>query len=745
MIRKNILNFIPYSVSANSDYKSVIEQIDNNKHGFVCVLDKKNHIIGVITDGDIRRKSLVSDKQINLLSAEDLMNSDFHCFVCENDNIDINDNNISHEFLFIPVTDSNKILKSIIINDWKGRLNPWLNSTGTFIIAEIGNNHQGSFQSALNLVKLAKWSGADCVKFQHRNLNALCRSGNLSDEDLGTEYTLDLLKKFSLSKQDLFKVFDYAFELGIIPLCTPFDNMALEDLEEYGKLSSYKIASADLTNHQLIINAIKTGKSLIVSTGMATNDEIKSTAQLLDRYSAEYALLHCNSTYPAPYKDLNLKYLNKLLNLSSSKVVGYSGHERGCHIPVAAVAMGCKIIEKHMTTDKNLEGNDHKVSLLPDEFKLMVDNIRDLELALVHSENRIISQGELINRENLAKSIVVNQDLEPGMFFSLSNLSVKSPGKGLPPYKLNEVISKPVLRSLKSGDFIYESDIDNNYHDSKEYNFDFAFGIPIRFHDYLKMKDKSNFDLFEFHFSYNDLSVNIDHYPKSDKRLVVHAPELFEGDHVLNLASDSKDYRDLSVKHLQRVVEKTIELRKYFHCPNPTPIIVNCGGFSEDDFISQGKNKLYDRVAKCLNSLKNDEIEFIPQTMPPFPWHFGGQRYHNLFCEPDEILDFYNAHGYSICLDISHTWLFCNFKSISFDKSMNTLKNIVRHIHIADSSGVDGEGLQINEGIIDFSAFSKIYKKNFPDSTWIPEIWQGHTNEGEGFWIALSKLEKMFQ
>ena len=739
---KKINKLESFIVSENEDYFSIVKKIDFNTYGFVCVVSKKGSILGVITDGDIRRIHINKhNTSLDSIFAKHIMNKNF---------ISINNKVLSsklidsifskNNFLFIPVVDEKNHLVSIIIKNYKGFLLPW-DKDSVFIISEIGNNHQGDLKSAFELVRLAKWTGANCVKFQHRNLTELYRSPKNSDEDLGTEYTLDLLNKFSLSKQELFSVFDYALEMNIMPLCTPFDEKALDDLEEYGKLSAYKIASADLTNHSLLLKAVKTEKPILLSTGMATNTEIISAVKLLEDKHADYVLLHCNSTYPAPYKDINLKFINKLKEISNNGIVGYSGHERGIHIPVAAVALGCNVIEKHMTLDKSLEGNDHKVSLLPEEFKTMVENIRSVEKSMIYSENRIISQGELINRENLAKSVVINRNLKVGEIFEASLLSIKSPGKGLPPYRINDIVGKIAKRDFTIGDFIYESDINNEYYKPKKYNFDFKFGIPVRFHDYKQMYSKSNFDLFEFHLSYNDLSIDISQFKKSNLLLVVHAPELFEEDHVLDLASESDDYRKKSINHLKRVVDKTIELRKYFNSSKPTPIIVNCGGFSNDKFFEHDKKKLYDRVKESLDSLKNEMIEFIPQTMPPFPWHFGGQRYHNLFCDPDEIYKFCNETNYRICLDISHTWLYCNFRGISFEKSIKKLKNIVKHIHIADASGVDGEGLQIGEGEIDFNTFAKLYLDHFCDATWIPEIWQGHNNNGEGFWIALSKLE----
>ncbi|MEI2420999.1 N-acetylneuraminate synthase family protein, partial [Arthrospira platensis SPKY2] len=187
---------------------------------------------------------------------------------------------------------------------------------------------------------------------------------NDAKEDLGAQYTLDLLSRFQLTPEEMLQAFDYCRESGILPLCTPWDIKTVKLLENY-RMPAYKVASADLTNHDLLKALVDTGKPLICSTGMSTESEIKESVALLQKMGAMYVLLHCNSTYPAPFKDINLNYLDKLAKIGNCPV-GYSGHERGYHVAIAAVAKGAKVIEKHFTLDKTMEGNDHKVSLLPE-------------------------------------------------------------------------------------------------------------------------------------------------------------------------------------------------------------------------------------------------------------------------------------------------------------------------------------------------------------------------------------------
>lgn len=262
-----------------------------------------------------------------------------------------------------------------------------------FVIAEIGINHNGSLELAKQLVDQAIWAKADCVKFQMRDLKKLYQNaGNPDDysEDIGSQYILDMLSRSQLSREEMFEIFDYCRAKGICPLCSPWDLASFSALEDYG-IEGYKIASADLTNHELIEAVARTGKGMLVSTGMSTESEIGETVALLQAIDSPYVLLHCVSTYPAAFKDVNLQYFTRLKELGNCPV-GYSGHERGYYVALAAVAKGAKVIEKHFTLDKNMDGNDHKVSLLPEEFKAMVEGIRQIEAAQGIGDRRLMSQ-----------------------------------------------------------------------------------------------------------------------------------------------------------------------------------------------------------------------------------------------------------------------------------------------------------------------------------------------------------------
>jgi len=618
----------------------------------------------------------------------------------------------------------------------------------TFVIAEIGNNHNGNVERAFELIRLAARAGADCAKFQMRDMTALYGKSAAASagENLGTEYVLDLLGRFQLGRDDLFRCFDLARSLGLVPLCTAWDDTSAEELRHYG-LPALKVASADLTNHTLLKTIAGYGIPLICSTGMSSEEEITETARLLQKIGASFIFLHCNSTYPAPFKDINLRYLKRLAEIAQG-VVGYSGHERDIAIAIAAVAMDARVIEKHFTVDRALEGNDHKVSLLPDEFAMMVRGIRQVEEGLGSGRSRNVSQGERANRVALGKSIFAKADIDAGTILVESLIEVRGPGEGLQPNKLAALLGRPVPRLVRAGTPFYPSDLESvsvRVDGPRRYSFGRPWGIPVRYRDLEALLGASEPDFVEFHLSYRDLDGDASAavIGRKRQRLVVHAPELFRGDHVLDLCSLDQEYRAHSLKELARVVETVKRLSEHFAVDGPVGIVTNVGGFSLDRPLGENESKARISILKqSLEQAADPAVVFWPQTMPPFPWHFGGQRFHNLFVSATEIVALCTALGLRVCLDTSHSMLACTHRGESFMSFLESVSPFAAHLHIADARGVDGEGLQIGEGAIDFGAMFQVIDRAAPGAGFIPEIWQGHENTGEGFWLALDRLAK---
>lgn len=706
--------------------RDAIQSIANNGTGCVLVVNSKGQCIGSISDGDIR-KWLIENSNISAaeIEAQQIMNKSFF-YVLQGESITIEQ---LERYKLIPVLGTrNEIIKvkskHAILKIGKTQISK---DNPSYIIAEIGNNHQGSIDLAFELVDNAIKTGVNAVKFQHRNLAEVYRENEA--EDLGVEYVKNLLSKYSLSWEELAKVMSYARTKGVDVLCTPFDIKSAAELIAFG-IDGIKIASADLTNHELLNYCGQSGIPMLISTGMSTEKEIIEAANLLSYLRSDYAFLHCNSTYPAPFEDINLNFMHRLRALGLSDITGWSGHERGYHVCIAAVAKGAKIIEKHFTLDKNLEGNDHKVSLLPKEFNELVSQIREVESSLGNGA-RIISQGEMINRENLSKSIVARIDLKPGMVLSREMVDFKSPGRGLQPNRLKEFLGLPILNSVRANDFIYEStfqkDRDNlSLKDIKG----LYYGIPVRYHD---VNHASGFgNMIEFHLTYNDLSRNQAleelQIPSNIEYCTVHAPEMFSDDRLLNLASQEETEFYRSIQDMELVLDIADKLRIKTG-QDVIYVITNIGGFSKNDFEkdTEAIQSMYQRVKHALSKLDRNNVEIIIQTMPPYPWHFGGQAFHNLFVHPDEIVKFCSAEKRKICLDLSHTYLACTFLGLDFYDAIMSLMPFTQHLHISDAEGLNGEGLQIGEGEINWSKVSSIVANSENRNlSLIPEVWQGH-------------------
>ena len=727
----------------NATVAEIFSVLEKFKNKVAFLVDEKGLLTGSLTDGDLRRYILNTGEIDSQTPARELMNCDVYCI--DESSIDkLPVNGLLEKYGEIPVVDEKRQIIRILSNErtYFSLGETWSTDSGEpFVIAEIGNNHQGNLNTAFELIKSAKESGADCAKFQMRTMSSLYRKTTKSN-DLGAEYTLDLLSKFQLSDEELYQCFDFCRDLGMMPLCTPWDIESLSKLEAYG-MQGYKVASADFTNYELLDALVQTGKPLIISTGMSTELECIQTVEFLYKRTSNFILLHCNSTYPTPFKDVNLKYLKTLRRISKSPI-GYSGHERGSSVAIAAAALGAVVIEKHFTFDKDQEGNDHKVSLLPNEFKQMVQGIKEVSASIGTNIERTLTQGELINRENLAKSIIAKRHINSGEIFSEDMFVFRSPGQGLQPNRMFELLGKKAVRHIEEGDFLFQSDIDEKKTVFNQFNFERPFGVPVRYDDYLEMKSLSNLDFVEFHLSYHDLDINSPLETYNEFEYAVHAPELFADDHLLDLASFDEEYRKKSINNLQRTIKVARKLREHFNQKTDPILIVNVGGWSQKGFLQ--KNEIQKKTAILKQSL--DELDFTGvelsiQTMPPYPWHFGGQQFHNLFVDPDFIDQFCSETGIKICFDVSHSMMTSNYLKIDFITNFYAkIKNHVNYMHIVDAKGVDGEGVQIGSGDVPFEDLCEALSKDLPNVAFVPEVWQGHKDSGLGFWQALDFLER---
>lgn len=332
---------------------------------------------------------------------------------------------------------------------------------GTIIIAEAGVNHNGSIEMAKKLVDVAASAGADFIKFQTFKADKLVgknvekadyQKENVADND-NTQYSM--LKKLELSEAMHRELISYCKSVGIKFLSTAFDLDSIDFLDNLN-IELFKIPSGEITNKPYLKHIAARRKPVIISTGMATIKEIRDALDVLISGGVakkNITVLHCSTEYPTPMKNVNLTAMldiRKKLEVS----VGYSDHTLGIEVPIAAVALGATVIEKHITLDKSLPGPDHKASLEPDELKSMVKSIRNIEMAMSGSGVKEPGKDELKNSNVVRKSIVAASEIKEGEVFSTDNITVKRPGTGISPMLWDDVIGQKAKRSFKNDELI---------------------------------------------------------------------------------------------------------------------------------------------------------------------------------------------------------------------------------------------------------------------------------------------------
>lgn len=327
----------------------------------------------------------------------------------------------------------------------------------TLIIAEAGVNHNGNIDVAYEMVDAAVEAGADVVKFQTGKPEAVVsRFADKADYQKKTtgegESQLEMLKKLAFSYEQFSLIKEYCKKKEIQFLSTPFDCDSVDFLRKL-ECAMWKIPSGEITNFPYLIKIAQTHLPIILSTGMSNIYEIRRAVEVLIDYGAgEITLLHCNTQYPTPYQDVNLRAMNTLAKEFGLEV-GYSDHTLGIEVPIAAVAMGATVIEKHFTLSRKMKGPDHQSSLEPNELKAMIMAIRNIELALGDGRKKV-SNSEMPNKLIARKSIIAAKNIRKGEIFTPENITTKRPGNGISPMEWNKIIGTSAIRDFKEDELI---------------------------------------------------------------------------------------------------------------------------------------------------------------------------------------------------------------------------------------------------------------------------------------------------
>ena len=334
------------------------------------------------------------------------------------------------------------------------------NSPRVYIIAEAGVNHNGEIALARELIDIAVETGADAVKFQTFNADTLVTSQapkaayQKETTDAG-ESQFDMIRRLELKRENHQELMDYCIQKDIEFLSTPFDIDSIRFLMELG-IQRIKIPSGEITNLPYLRYAGAQGCPIILSTGMSDIDEIHAAIAVLNAAGCpnpDITLLHCNTQYPTPFSDVNLRAMQTIANTFPEVRVGYSDHTPGIEVPTAAVALGARVIEKHFTLDRSLEGPDHAASLEPDELFAMIESIRHIEAAL-GSGVKIPSPSETDNIRIVRKSIVAARPIKCGETYTEENLTSKRPGSGISPMRWDDLIGTPANRDYHLDELI---------------------------------------------------------------------------------------------------------------------------------------------------------------------------------------------------------------------------------------------------------------------------------------------------
>lgn len=319
-----------------------------------------------------------------------------------------------------------------------------------FIIAEAGPNHNGDLNMAYELVEKAKEAGVDAIKFQtskpEKHISKYSKMAKYQIHNTGKETSMiEMSRKFALPFDSYNLIKKYCDDIGIMFLSTPFHIEATEYLNDI--VSIYKIPSGEIINYPYLRHMAEKNKPIILSTGMSTLSEVEKAIEVIKSVNKniDLSLLHCTTNYPCPYEEVNLQAMITLKE-AFKLPVGYSDHTLGIEVPIAAVAMGARIIEKHFTLDRTLPGPDHKASLEPNELKQMVESIRNIEKSIGDGLKKP-NRSELEVMKVARKSLVVNKNIEVGQVLTFEDVEVKRPADGLKPEFLEVIIGKRLVRS----------------------------------------------------------------------------------------------------------------------------------------------------------------------------------------------------------------------------------------------------------------------------------------------------------
>lgn len=594
------------------------------------------------------------------------------------------------------------------------------------LIAEIGINHDGKIKKAQELIKAAAECGANGIKFQYRNLKNSYASNK--GEEIGDEILKSEIIRNYLSPSNIGSLIKDAKKLGLSVGISFFSVRDIEDFPSIDIFDFFKIPSVEFQNEDLRNTLLNTGKDVLLSTGCQNENEIKKVINnLLSKEN--WTLLHCISNYPLAIRNSKLGYIEHLSKICGRKV-GYSSHDEYWENCLIAATLGACVIERHITLSKDSKGLDHSSSSDIPEFKRLSYFLKSMPLILSGDCDRSLNQGELLNKQNLGRSLYAKDNFVKGDLLTTENFVELSPQIGLTRTQFANLSDKHLKRNLREGEVLQPSHYQNpiifkNQNKVKANNL--LLSLPIRTHDFVELEKIFNLKNYEFHLSFKEVlsgELKASKYP-SDKCYSIHLPDYVSPEYLIDPFTGNHEIFSLSQKVIENVKGFSLDLQE--RTGSRVPIV---GSFS---LIKKNKKDFYSQVADLIANLMNEEILLLPQWLPPVAWYFGGSKDIKAFNTSEDV-EFIKEYDIHICLDVCHFLMGLSAKTVTHN-DFDILKNLSCHLHLADSIGIDGEGVKIGEG--DESNRPYLIESINSDKVKVLEVWQGHLNNFEGFHKAI--------
>ena len=596
------------------------------------------------------------------------------------------------------------------------------------VIAEIGINFGGDIKVARTLILQASRSGCWGVKFQFRNVETFY----FVDNEIGDAMVKSEITKNLLTFSQIDELHSYSNELGLEFGMSFFRK---EDLSFYlnntGNPDFYKVPSAECMNVSLVDALLQCDKKVLISTGGHTIESV--IGQYVNDKYKDIVILHCIANYPA---DLGIQNLSKIRKIAETHEAGYSSHDVDYEVCIAAIALGAKWIERHLTVDKNGGGLDDSSSSTEKEINLIC-KFANSSVGLIGVPDAAPNQGEILNMQNLGTGLYLKNHVKAGSILGAEDYTIAAPRKGLSIGEFEKRFEgKKVKQDLNKGIALTERSFLEPLKRLSTEQLSKAkqkkITIPVRIHDLEMTRRNIGTGSYEFHLSYEEV-LSDDIYTaadicRSDEAYSIHLPDYIPGNRIFDPLSLDKETNELSSKVLQRTerLSKTLEQLT----GGVVPIV---GSFSQRNTMEH--SEFFERLTAEVIAASSQSI--YPQWLPVNAWYFGGTMKLDVF-NNESYIQMIEKYDIKICLDICHVILSANSHGADYTKWLARLMPYSGHLHVAEAIGEDGEGLALGTGLpIDYVEILK--NKDMK----VIEVWQGHFDEGYGFKQAVKYLLDM--